>query len=192
MYARHFSGYSKPSHNATDLRKASVIRASLRGSYRWNKRDSVRQRSLDWENCNLRGMGPDGSFAYRDGAKGFARLCVKIALRRLKARHNMTEEAVTEVRSSFMARFVVTDERKSWGGLSGIYMASWAWTKVIIAHEVAHWIDGHDMNLSDAYRAGHGAEWMGWFHVLLTEAVGFTDAYLTETLAKNGLRRVMP
>ncbi len=135
-------------------------------------RDSHRQRCYDWENASLRPI--QTAFADRQAAKGYARLCMKVALRLLLSLHpDKANEAL--MRASFKAAFTKERLSKCNANASGAYFAAWGWTDAIIAHEVAHWADQWDHKLSGgsgfsvAYE-GHGPKWRGWFVYILSNA----------------------
>lgn len=144
-------------------------------SIKWTVRDSSRQRSYNCEYKHLRPLA--GRFNDRQAAKGFARLCAKIAIKRMIetgviADYDMvTQEAV---RASFKAALTKEDRANCDGCSAGVYFAKWGWTDCVIAHEVAHWADQWAHKLGgrktlDNYEP-HGAKWRGWFTYILCKA----------------------
>lgn len=139
-----------------------------------HKRDSKRQRCYDWENKHLRPQ--QSAFETRQAAKGYARLCAKVAIRHMQEIGLIQTEAVAEgVRKSFMAAFTKERLRHCNANATGAYFAAWGWTDVIIAHEVAHWADqwAHKLSVHPFKRADyipHGPNWLGWFGYILANA----------------------
>jgi hypothetical protein len=136
-------------------------------------RDSNRQRCYDWENKFLR---PHMTVFDRNTAKGYARLCVKIAIRQMRVMFpQMTEADADTVRASFKAAFTKETIGHCNANAAGAYFAKWGWTDVIIAHEVAHWADqwAHKLRGNPGFSVpfeGHGPRWRGWFVFLLSRA----------------------
>jgi hypothetical protein len=136
-------------------------------------RDSNRQRCYDWENKHLR---PHMTTFKRDAAKGYARLCVKIAIRQMRVMFpQMTEADAEAVRASFKAAFTKERIGRCDASEIGAYFAGWGWTDAIIAHEVAHWADrwAHRLSGNPGFQVdfeGHGPKWRGWFAFLLSQA----------------------
>jgi hypothetical protein len=159
-------------------------------------RDTVRQKSYNWEFRNLRGKAFDGTFTDKDAAKGFARLCMKVGLRRLEARlilGNASEAGTAKAfiarkRAEYRAHFTKENRRTCHAGTNGAYFACWGWTKVIIAHEIAHFVDICEAEYLHNKRPGHGADWLGWFSFLLVDVVGAPFEHLHQTQTLAGLR----
>lgn len=131
-------------------------------------RDSNRQRCYNWEFEHLRPL--QSKFEDRQAAKGFARLCMKVALRQLLALYPEANEAL--IRASFKAALTKENQRKCNANAAGAYFAAWGWTDVIIAHEVAHWADqwAHKLRGNPGFSVdyeGHGPRWRGWFAFIL-------------------------
>ncbi|AIK68471.1 hypothetical protein Lo5R7ANS_01 [Mesorhizobium phage vB_MloP_Lo5R7ANS] len=156
-------------------------------------RDSNRQRSYDCENKHLRPLS--GKFDNRQAAKGFARLCANIAIRRMVETGLIKSDTMRDaVRSSFTAAFTKEAIGHCNANATGAYFASWGWTDAIIAHEVAHWADqwAHKLGCPPTVRASyepHGAKWRGWFTYILCKASdrftveGVKRAWATDRLA---------
>lgn len=175
----------------------------IRGGRYGHARDSKRQRCYDWENSHLRGKSATGAqanwrvstdgdgepFKDRNAAKGFARLCVKVGLKRLETHlaERLGEgraKAITKAaRETFRAHFTKDKRNACCGGINGVYFAEWGWTKTIIAHEVAHFIDHQESAALKHVRAGHGEHWLGWFVFLLEDVCKFNRDYLLTTLS---------
>lgn len=159
----------------------------------WPQRDSNRQRSY---NCEFKHLRPiSGVFKDRGAAKGYARLCAKIAIRRMVETGLIKDDATRDrVRASFTAAFTKETIGRCDANNSGAYFAKWGWTDCIIAHEVAHWADHWAHLLSKpqpfikAYWEGHGPRWRGWFTYILAAASdrytldGIKQAWATERL----------
>lgn len=171
-----------------------LVRLALGGVHPgWARaRDSNRQRCYDWENETLRPH--QSAYESRQAAKGFARLCSKIAIKKLEERGLVNEEQRSILVNSFKAAF--TNERlgKCNANLVGAYFANWGWTDVIIAHEVAHWADQWARVLDPKRRTtaheGHGPHWRGWFiHILSDAKPKLSEALLddTATIMRRGL-----
>lgn len=147
-------------------------RVTLGGSLRL-VRDTNRQRCYNWEFKELRPIQKKLSY---DEARGYARLCVKIAIRQMRAIGLIKSDAVAdEVRASFKAAFTKENQRKCNANAVGAYFAAWGWTDVIVAHEVAHWADqwAHKLSAKPFQRVsyeGHGPKWRGWFVFILSNA----------------------
>lgn len=138
-----------------------------------SQRDSNRQRCYDWENKFLRPLQSELS---RQVAKGYARLCVKIAIRQFRVMYpQMTDLDAETIRASFKAAFTKETIGHCNANAAGAYFAKWGWTDVIIAHEVAHWADqwAHKLAGNPGFSVpfeGHGPKWRGWFCFLLSNA----------------------
>lgn len=147
-------------------------RLSLGGSL-YSVRDSNRQRCYKWEFKELRPIQKTLSY---DEARGYARLCVKIAIRQMRAGGLIqSDDAAAVVRASFKAAFTKESLQKCNANASGAYFARWGWTDVIVAHEVAHWADqwAHKLSAKPFQRVsyeGHGPKWRGWFVFILSHA----------------------
>ncbi|PBB68130.1 hypothetical protein CK228_13555 [Mesorhizobium sp. WSM4312] len=163
-------------------RRQAVRNASIK----WTVRDSNRQRSYNSEAKHLHPKA--GRFADRQAAKGFARLCAKIAIRHMVATgviadyDKVTQEAV---RASFKAALTKEDRAVCDGCSGGVYFARWGWADTTIAHEVAHWADqwahklGGRATLS-SYEP-HGAKWRGWYTFILAAA---SDRFTVEGIKR--------
>lgn len=123
----------------------------------------------------------------RDTCRGFAKLCLKVGLKMLAARHGWSDQKVMRYRKAFKANFMSDKHRGPCrGGLyHGITMKRWGWTRCIIAHEVAHYLqycetDGNGKSCHSI--AGHGPEWVGIYVYLLNELVGFPHWYLVQSV----------
>lgn len=180
-----------------EFRRFAGFGANLRSA-----RDSNRQRCYNWEFKHLRPT--QGVFADRAAAKGYARLCVKIAIRHMKSLGLIKSDIVEEaIRASFKAAFTTESLAKCNANASGAYFAKWGWTDVIIAHEVAHWADqwAHKLRGNPGFGVEyepHGPRWRGWFVHILAHAVrgqAGADAaieWLIGTLKAERLKIILP
>lgn len=177
------------------------------GSPLQSTRDSNRQRCYNWEFKELRPI--QKKFDY-DAARGYARLCCKIAIRRMRETGLIASDLVAdEVRDSFKAAFTKENIRRCDGSAAGVYFAEWGWTDVIIAHEVAHWADQWAHRLSGNTPFGrvsyepHGPKWRGWFiHILshagmkalpgLLNPVEATKSMMMRTMGEARLSVILP
>lgn len=144
------------------------------GAHITHARDANRKRCYAWENKHLR---PLQTRLEKQAAKGYARLCVKIAIRKMREMGIITtDHAAENVRASFKSAFTQENIRRCDASEVGSYFAKWGWTDVIIAHEIAHWADrwAHKLAapLDQRYVAheGHGPRWRGWFVYILAHA----------------------
>jgi hypothetical protein len=158
--------------------------------YRWeacafDKRASKRERDL--YSVPSYAM-PAGTFTDRQAAKGFARLCMKIGVRKLAEKHNLSAEKADAIRADFKVRMTKDNFRFCLGGLGGVYFAAWGWDKATICHEVAHFVDHWEREIVREYRTGHSPEWLGWHVFLLVEAGRFDKAKVIESLSVHRLR----
>lgn len=168
----------------------------IRGSFALaNMRDTNRTKSYKWQWETIDLLPTNGRFAEKDAAKGFARLCMKIGLRRLETRlveGGMSAELaalkIKARRDDYRAHFTTEGGSKCLGGRNGVYFAKWGWTKDIIAHEVAHFIDIAEAEITNKKRAGHGPDWLGWFTFLLVDCVGVDFATIHKGQVLRGLR----
>jgi len=157
-------------------------------------RDANRRRCYQWEHETLRPY--QRKYDTRQAAKGFARLCSKVAVKRLVDRHEGANPEL--IRETFKAAFTMENLRRCDAAEGGCYFASWGWSDVIIAHEVAHWADRWDHHLSrQATFEGHGPKWRGWFAFILSDVrpdINGNDtlAYMTGGLRERNLRVVLP
>jgi len=169
-------------------------------------RDSNRQRCYNWENKCLR---PFQKAMTRQEAKGYARLCVKAAIRTMRETGLIKSDAVADmVRASFTAAFTTETIGHCNANAQGAYFAKWGWTDVIIAHEVAHWADQWAHKLRGGVFPAvvtyepHGPRWRGWFLHLLKDVgmrdrsklAGLLDAegMPARSMAEAGLRFILP
>ncbi|AMD58902.1 hypothetical protein AWN88_11275 [Agrobacterium tumefaciens] len=177
------------------------------GSMLRSVRDSNRQRCYKWEWKDLRPIQKKLGY---DEARGYARLCAKIAIRRMRETGLMkSDEVADEVRASFKAAFTKERLKRCDGSAHGVYFAEWGWTDVIIAHEVAHWADQWAHRLSGNLAFGrvdyeaHGPLWRGWFvHILahaglrsmvgLLDPINATRRMMTESLDGARMSYVLP
>lgn len=173
--------------------KESAIANQVRGTGYRLSTDGRARKCYAWERAASRDRfaGTDETVS-RDIAKGLARLMAKVALRKLAAKHNLDQSRVDTIRADFKARF--TRENLNWcfGGLRGVYFSQWGWRPWIIAHEVAHWIDHWEREITQERRTGHSAEWLGWYAFLLVDVVRLDQSRLTDDLRVSGLRFVLP
>jgi hypothetical protein len=175
-------------------RRATVRHASIQ----WTVRDSNRQRSYNCEYKHLRPIA--GKFDDRQAAKGFARLCAKIAIRRMIETAVIADyDKVTQdaVRASFKAALTKENLAVCDGCSAGVYFAAWGWTDCVIAHEVAHWADQWAHKLGGRETLSnyepHGPKWRGWFTYILTAASDrFTVEGVKAAWSKDRLAIVMP
>lgn len=133
----------------------------------------------------------------RGVAKGVARLCAKVALRRLTAKYGLSPESQEKIRSSFKARFC--DSQPLPGALAagcraGVIFARGGWSPGIIAHEVAHWADDWEMVITNEFRkrTAHGPKWLGWYVFLLIDVIKVDETALRDSLRQVRLRFTMP
>jgi hypothetical protein len=171
------------------------IGAAVRGSARFLTPDRGRLKAYKWEWANAKLMkgGAENKLS-REAAKGLARLMVKVALRRLAAKHNLTPEMVAKVRGTYKSRFTKERRNKCWAGLNGTYFADWGWNPSTIAHEVAHWAHMMELEITRSARkeTAHGPEWLGWFALLASDVNRVPLADLSATVSAAGLRFVLP
>ncbi|KAA3452741.1 hypothetical protein C7I87_00750 [Mesorhizobium sp. SARCC-RB16n] len=175
-------------------RRAAVRHASIQ----WTVRDGNRQRCYNSEAARLHPRA--GKFDDRQAAKGFARLCAKIAIRHMIATGVIADyDKVTQevVRASFKVAMTKESRAVCDGCSAGVYFAKWGWTDTIITHEVAHWADqwahklGGKATLS-AYEP-HGPKWRGWYTYLLAAASDrFTVEGITAGWKADRLPVLMP
>lgn len=154
-------------------RDRNRVRVNLGGRLS-TRRDSLRQRCYNWENKHLR---PVSKTFDRQAAKGYARLCVKIAIRHMRELGLITSDEVADmVRGSFQMAFTKERIGHCNANNTGAYFAAWGWTDVIIAHEIAHWADqwAHKLTTANPFALvpyePHGPKWRGWFAYLLANA----------------------
>jgi hypothetical protein len=154
-------------------RRTALAPLSHLGGYLGTLRDSNRQRCYNWENKHLR---PGSKSMDQQEAKGYARLCVKAAIRHMRGSGLIkSDEDAEKVRSSFRAAFTKETLSHCNANAAGAYFAKWGWTDVIIAHEVAHWADqwAHRLSANPGVRVPyepHGPKWRGWFVFILASA----------------------
>lgn len=162
----------------------------LRGSYmvRCDNRDAKTQRVYQWERQTFQAIETRRFEGNREAAKGFARLCLKIALRKLKALHNVHDDKLEAFRKDCSIRFASVTERFCCGGTNGVFFADWGWVGWTIAHEIAHFIDAKEAEYTRDRRAGHGTDWIGWYRFLLVEACGYDRKMVDQSLDAAGLR----
>jgi hypothetical protein len=197
----YFLPFSKPIHMRVglaqgneDMRNRNTPAArywnDLRGSHlvRCDNRDAKTQRIYAWERAAFQYRCTRDFKGNREAAKGFARLCLKIALKRLKAIHGVSDELLAVYRKECSIRFASVTERFCCGGTNGVFFANWGWVGWTIAHEIAHFIDAKEAEYTSDRRAGHGTDWLGWYRFLLVEACGFNREYVDRTLDEAKLR----
>jgi hypothetical protein len=124
----------------------------------------------------------------RDTCRGFGKLCLKVGLQMLAARHRKDGAWIANMRATYKQNFMRDKVRGPCrGGLyHGITMKRWGWTRCVIAHEVAHFLQYAECDarkVSQHSIAGHGPEWVGIYVFLLNELVGFPLWYLEQSLA---------
>lgn len=162
----------KAIHSEFFLSREDILTAKKISAYFRRKRDSNRQRCYQWEFDHLRPTA--GTYKNRQAAKGYARLCAKVAIKEL-LRLNIIQNSDTleYVRKSFKAAITKEEHPLCLGCRCGVYIAKWGWSDVVIAHEVAHWADQWAHGLSapagtfTSYEA-HGPKWRGWFAFILS------------------------
>jgi hypothetical protein len=177
----------KRTRNAPPIAKVAL--KEIHGSRYDKPTDGRRQKVYRWEDhCPLN----PGKPVERNVAKGLARLCAKVALRRLAGALKLPPAKVEAIRSDFKARFTKEANRYSFGGLGGVYFAKGGWTPWIIAHEVAHWIDTWELEILKTPRTAHGPHWLGWYVFLLIDVMKVDEAALRADLAANKLQFTMP
>ena len=176
---------------AKTVKSAATYWKTLRGSYmiRCDNSAAKTQRVYSWERQTFEHIETRCFEGNREAAKGFARLCLKIALRKLKTLHDMPDETIETFRKGCSIRFADVYEKFCCGGTNGVFFCKWGWQGWTIAHEIAHFIDAKEAEYTNDRRAGHGTDWLGWYRFLLVEACGYSKALIVDpSLAKAGLR----
>ncbi len=150
-----------------DLRGSSMVRT--------DNSDAKTKACYRWERATFQGKEKRNFIGNREAAKGFARLCFKVALKRLAAKHNLTAETVDKIRSRWSLRMAREHHRFSCAGTNGAFLCGWGWVDWVIAHEVAHFIDAKEAEFLHDRRAGHGMHWLGWYAFLLADVCGYEN-----------------
>jgi len=154
--------------------------------------DTRANKCYRWEWANKETFPLATTLVSRDVAKGLARLMAKVALAKLTTKLELTTGQVEFIRADFHSAFTKETNKFCFGGLGGVYFAAWGWTPWLISHEVAHWIDHWERELTTEKRTGHSPEWLGWHAFLLQDVAKVDYTKLRASLAKAGLRFVLP
>jgi len=148
-------------------------------------RDSMRQRSYDWEN-DLFGLGLKTKKLEKHEVEPMVAKFEKLVLDRIERLYGVEKKASCAVTLRSGGRWAR-------GGWMGVSLPPWSWNPEIIAHEVAHWaekieVQFRDYRMKDAADPGHGRHWLGWYIFLLAEGCGHQRIRMCRSASFYGLK----
>jgi hypothetical protein len=142
----------------------------------------MRQRTYDWENDMFGLFDLDRPACLREPeVTVFATACASTAWLLASAQRAYAKPPAFKVE-------VRKGDGHASGSRAGIKLPRWAWSRPVIAHEVAHWIDYNEEAEAGEDRAYHGPHWLGWYIELLTGPGGFQPKRLIRSASFYRLR----
>jgi hypothetical protein len=125
----------------------------------------MKQRAYDWENDLFGLFDQDRPATLKEPEVApFATRCANISAERWRGKAKLAPMRVT---------LRPRGKGPAFGGAAGVTLPRWSWSRPVIAHEVAHWIETAEELESGALRPAHGPHWLGWYVELLHRACGF-------------------
>jgi hypothetical protein len=144
-------------------------------------RDTMRQRSYDWED-DLFGTFKTKGMEAPEVEKLVAKFAELVHLR-LEAKHPSYTRRPCTVTTKSRGKFAR-------GGTFGVTLPPWAWNPTVIAHEVAHWAQRQEARVSReaGEDPGHGPHWLGWYLYLLRAGVSIPTTRMVRSALFYGLK----
>lgn len=152
-------------------------------------RDTMRQRSYDWED-DLFGTFKTKGMEYAE-VPAFVRRCAAYVTERMKALHGHNSPSLAAVSGLHCpVRLPSRNSGFARGGVMGVTLPQWAWNPTVICHEVAHWAQ-HVEAAAYCERSkrdpGHGAHWLGWYVALLSRFCHIAPSRMVRSATFYGL-----